>query len=62
MAKATECQTDGAIYGLVITPKQITVDIELPEPIFWDTHELEILKANLHNAMELVMARYFKQL
>lgn len=59
MSKESTCQTDGVVFGMIISPKNITVDIELPEPIFWDGEEMEVLRVNIHNAMELVLSKYY---
>lgn len=58
MATATPCQTHGAVYGIEIGARQISVTVELPFVLDID-QIAETLRANLHNAVELVLAPYF---
>ena len=60
MANSTPCQTNDAIYGIILTQNSVSVKVELPFELELDDENMEILKTNLHNAMELVLARYFK--
>lgn len=60
MAMKTECQTPGAQFHTVIKPKVVEIKVDLPKALNLDLEEAKILEANLHNAMELVLARYFK--
>lgn len=58
MALSTACQTPGAVYHTNIESDEVSVtvsglDLSLPDG------EAALLEANLHNAMELVLARYY---
>lgn len=59
MAKQTPCQTDGVIYGTWIQPKRIVVELILPFPLELSDDQERLLDANIHNALELVLAPYF---
>lgn len=59
MATETPCQTDGAVYGFAITDDTVMCHVELPFSLALTDDELALLKANLHNALELVLARYW---
>jgi hypothetical protein len=59
MAASTPCQTDGATYGIKIGADTVMCLIELPFQFDLDEAETSLLKTNIHNAMELVLARYF---
>jgi hypothetical protein len=60
MAMATPCQTSGAQFHIKITDDSVTVSVDLPfEFTNMSTREAMILEANLHNAVELVLAPYF---
>lgn len=61
VAIETPCQTHGAIYGIDITDRQITVEVELPDPLGLTGEQAAVLRANLHNALELVLAPYFRR-
>lgn len=59
MATETPCQTPGAQFHTGISGRQITVWIELPEALDLTEQQAQTLDANLHNALELVLAPYF---
>jgi len=59
MAIATPCQTDGAIFATEIKARQIVVGVGLPFDLDLSEVQAEVLEANLHNALELVLAPYF---
>jgi len=59
MAINTPCQTDGAIYGISITQDTVMCMVELPFSLDLNSNEENTLRTNLHNALELVLARYF---
>lgn len=59
MAIETKCQTEGAIYNTDISDNEITVSIKIPFNLNLDADESELLELNLHNAIELVLSRYF---
>lgn len=59
MADSTVCQTPGAQFHIHITDTAIECSVDLPEPLSLTEEEAKLLEANLHNALELVLARYF---
>jgi len=61
MATATSCQTPGATYGIEISPMLIACCVALDKPLRLSKAQAEQLEANLHNAVELVLARYFPE-
>ena len=61
MAVETECQTSGAIFHVEINPREVICAVSLPFDLELSEYEAAILEANIHNAMELVLARYFKE-
>lgn len=68
MAKETRCQTPGATYHTKITTSnamrsQVDIYIDmLGEPLRGlDEQELETLQNNIHNALELVFAPYYRE-
>lgn len=58
MARKTPCQTDGAIYGILISSNKITVTVECP---FIVESSKGLLEANIHNVMELALAPLFQR-
>jgi hypothetical protein len=61
MTDATNCQTSGTQYHTTITPTGVSCSVEFSTPIELTEEEAAILDTNMHNAMELVLARYFEQ-
>lgn len=59
MAIKTVCQTPGTVFHTKIESKKISCEVDLPKPIKLTEKQAELLEANIHNAMELVLARYF---
>lgn len=59
-AVKTECQTPDANFKTNISDNKISVEIELPMDLNLNEKEAKLLEDNIHNAMELVLARYFK--
>lgn len=60
MALATACQTPGIIYSTKIDPGEIRIRLDLGhDRLYLSAESAEILEANLHNALELVMARFY---
>jgi len=59
MAQRTKCQTPGALYYTRISGKTLTVQVELPKELALSEEDATLLESNLHNAVELVLARYF---
>lgn len=60
MAMETPCQTSGAQFHIRIQKRTVAVKVDLPMNLLLDEDEAQVLEANLHNAMELVLARYFR--
>jgi hypothetical protein len=60
MAVRTECQTHDAVYEIEIRRNRVTVTVELPFRLRLAKAQRKILRVNLHNAAELVLARYFQ--
>jgi len=56
---ATECLTSGAYFNTEITPRRVSISVDMPFDLDIDEKEAERLEALLHNAVELVMSRYF---
>jgi len=71
MAEYTDCQTPNAIYDIGLddadgndagetdSVKTISCKVTLPRKVRLPHAERELLEKNLHNALELVLARYF---
>lgn len=61
MAIATACQTPGLLYRIEVHPGDIRIYIDLGhDRLYLSAESAEILEANLHNAIELVMARFYR--
>lgn len=61
MAVKTPCQTPGAVFHTNISSRNITLSIDLPKDLKLDESEAVLLGNNLHNAAELVLAKYFSK-
>lgn len=61
MATETSCQTDGVVYHTHISNNQILVNVELHKLLNLTKEQAEVLDANIHNALELVLAPYFME-
>lgn len=59
MAQRTECQTPGAQFHTHISGNTVAVQVDLPHELGLNKEAAELLENNLHNAVELVLARYF---
>jgi hypothetical protein len=59
MAIKTPCQTSGAVFITEISDGRVSVTVELGRKLLLDKEGAELLEANLHNAIELVLARYY---
>ena len=59
MAQETPCQTPGARFHSHISGQKIEVSVNLPQTLDLSEAEAKLLDTNLHNALELVLARYF---
>lgn len=62
MAIETPCQTPGAQYDTTISEQNICVWVHFPKGVGSQITEdaAQLLEANIHNALELVLAPYFK--
>ncbi len=60
-AAKSDCQTNDAVYGFEINSDKdkVSIEVELPMPLDIDTREEKNLEKNAHNAMELVLSKYF---
>ena len=62
MAVKTRCQTQGAIFATEISNRGIKVDVRFSadgKEIYLSDKEAELLEANIHNVLELVLSRYY---
>lgn len=59
MALPTACQTPGVQFITRISRRAVEVRAELPADLDLTAGDAKLLEANLHNAVELVLARYF---
>ena len=59
-ALETKCQTPDVIFNIHIADQNIDINLQLPKSLDIDEVEAELLEKNLHNALELVLAKYFK--
>jgi hypothetical protein len=58
-AVKTSCQTRGVRYNTNITPGNISINLVLPTPLDLSDEESKLLEANIHNALELVLDKYY---
>lgn len=61
MAKPTACQTPGAEFHIHVGKRLVSCVIDLPHELDLNDDELELLKNNLNNSIELVLSRYFQK-
>ncbi len=61
MAIATRCQTSGATYTTAITPGQLVIAIDFGRVLDLSAADAAELETNAHNALELVLARYWHE-
>jgi hypothetical protein len=61
MALATDCQTPGARFYTEIRPMHVSVTVELPFDLHLTEADARLLEANVHNALELVLAPHFNR-
>lgn len=61
VAQATSCQTPDAVFHIEIRAREIRAGVELPFPLDMDSDQAAVLEANVHNALELVLAPYFRR-
>ena len=55
----TPCQTPNAVYNIEINDKSVKCSVDLPFKIDLSEEEAKELEINIHNAMELVLSKYF---
>lgn len=60
MAVETPCQTPGAFFHISIQEEAIVAAVSFKRKIPLTPAEAEVLEANIHNALELVLAPYFR--
>lgn len=58
-ALKTKCQTPGAQFHTTISSSKIECSIDLPNDLELSNKEAELLEKNIHNALEIVLAKYF---
>jgi len=62
MALKTTCQTPGTQFHTIIEENLVIVLLDLPKGILPQGEKANaLLEANLHNALELVLAPYFRK-
>lgn len=65
MAVSIPCQTPGATYHTMITEHGVdnhtcvSIEVDLPLTLALSNDDAKHLEDNLHNAVELVLSRYF---
>lgn len=60
MALSTPCQTPETLFKTVISGNVICSVVELPFALNLGDEEAETLERNIHNALELVLAPFFR--
>lgn len=58
-ALKTKCQTPDAQFNIKINDDKVSVEVELPMKLDLSEDEAKLLESNIHNAMELVLSKYF---
>ena len=58
---ATKCLTSGAQFHIQTTPQNISVKVDFPFELDLDINQSIELETLLHNAVELVLSRYWDQ-
>ena len=56
---ATACLTSGAYFDTHIEPRRVSISVDMPFDLNISEEEAIELESLLHNAVELVMSRYF---
>lgn len=56
----TECQTPEALYDISINDNSIACKVDLPFTLNISEEEAAELEANIHNVLEIVLSKYFK--
>ncbi len=60
-AVKTTCQTPDAKFKIDISDTEVSVNVSLPMSLDLSEAEAKLLEDNIHNAMELVLAKYFSK-
>ena len=61
MAVATACQTPGVTYRTRINEHEIMIEVDLGmDSLVLSAESAALVEANLHNAIELVLARFYR--
>lgn len=60
MAVATPCQTPGALFHVAISDTSVSIVVDLPAPLDLDEAAATQLDADLHNSVELALARWWR--
>lgn len=60
MAIETVCQTPDAEFHTSITHQGLSVTVDYGREIWLNETEAALLEANIHNALEMILARYFE--
>jgi len=60
-AVKTPCQTEGANYKIEIGDDKVGVEVTLPFKLELSEDDAKLLEDNIHNAMELVLSKYFSE-
>ena len=62
MAIMSKCQTPGAMFHTEIGPFRVACAVDCPPGVLADlsADDARTLEVNLHNALELVLAPYFR--
>lgn len=58
-AQETKCQTPDVVYNIDISDEKISITLDLPKSLRLDMEEAELLETNIHNSLEIVLAKYF---
>ena len=56
---ATRCLTSGAQFHISINPSNVGIDVDLPFQLNLDENQAIEMETLLHNAIELVLSRYW---
>lgn len=60
MAIQTNCQTSGAVFHTHVSATHADIIVSFGKTLDLTEAEAELLEANIHNALELVLARYYQ--
>lgn len=60
MAMKTQCQTPDASFSMHLTSTYMDVSVDFGRSINLTQQQAELLEANIHNALELVLAPYYR--